>query len=241
MNGEPINTELPLMPEEFLKQQEELRAKREKTATFAGDSTINMERSLQDRIKANRKEYERLLKDDNYTDVKYDPNNGGLIATNKRHKKNSVRDETYFDGLTSIDLEEKCQNVLFRNGYSCIRERENIKDANGKLVSTLDTTTNGIPMDIKSATKNTINYRNMLDDKNNQLEKYNSRTDVVKSSSVILYFYDASFYDKQKVINGVSSFNKLLEGKNKTNHIKEIICVVDNGTVEHYYINNKAS
>ena len=193
-----------------------------------------MDKALLDKIERNRIEYERLLRDENYTDVYFNPENGGLIATHKGHKKNYPRDETYFNGLTSIDLEDECQKVLFMNGYSCIRERENLKDANGKLVSTLDTITNGIKMDIKSATKKAVNYRNMLDDKNNQLANYNNRPDTVKSDSVILYFHDTSFYDRQKVIDGVKSLNKLLAAKNKTNHIKEIICVVSDGRVEHF-------
>ena len=194
-----------------------------------------MDKALTIKIEANRKEYERLLKDDNYTDVRFNPDNGGLTAMHKGHKKNNPKEEKYFDGLTSIDLEKKCQDVLFKNGHSCILEKENIRDANGKLVSTLDSTTNGIAMDIRSATKNALNYRNMLDEKNNQLEKYNSRADVVvKSSSVILYFHDSSFYDSQKVGNGFAAISNILSAKGKTNHLQEIICVVSDGRIDHF-------
>jgi len=194
-----------------------------------------MDRTLTDWIQRNKKDYERLLQDDNYTDVRFNPNNGGLIAKHKGHKKSNPKEEKYFGGLTSIDLEVNCQNVLFKNGYSCILEKENIRDVNGKLVSALDSITNGIAMDIKSATKNALNYRNMLDEKNNQLEKYNSRTDVVKSGSVILYFHDPSFFDQQKVKDGVKALNKLLAVKNKSNHIREIVCVVSDGQVKHFF------
>jgi len=189
---------------------------------------------MEDVIKTNRKEYERLLRDGDYTDVRFNPQNGGLAAIHQGHRKSNPKEETYFNGLTSIDLEKECQNILFRNGYRCILEKEGIRGANGQFVTTLDSKTNGVAMDIKSATKNVPHYRNMLDEKNIQLGKYNSRKDVVKSGSVILYFHDSSFYYKQKVIDGVMALNKLLEVKNRANHINEIVCVVSDGRVEHF-------
>ena len=44
-----------------------------------------METAISERIEANRKEYERLLKDDNYTDVRFNPENWSLAATHKEH------------------------------------------------------------------------------------------------------------------------------------------------------------
>ena len=203
-------------------------------AIFAGDLDNKMDDILKKRIEANKKEYARLLKDNNYDDVSYSHRTGGLMAVHKGHKKNSPKEETYFNGLTSIDLEKECQRVLFKNGYSCVLENENIRDATGKLLTTLDSTTNGMAMDIRSATKNALSYRNMLDEKNNQLEKYNGRADVKKSNSVILYFHDASFYDKQKVNYGFAAISKILSAKGMTNHIKEIICVVSDGRIVHF-------
>jgi hypothetical protein len=206
----------------------------QKNTNFARNSENNMDKAVTDRIETNRRDYDRLLKDDNYTDVLFNPNNGGLKATHKGHKKNNPKEETYFGGLTSIDLEKKCQDVLYKNGYSCILENENIRGANGKLVSALDSITNEIAMDVKSATKNALNYRNMLIDKNNQLEKYNSRADVDKSNSVILYFHDPSFYDRQKVDSGFAAICNIISAKGKTNHIQEILCVVSDGRVIHF-------
>ena len=189
---------------------------------------------LTDKIEANRKEYERLKQDDNYIDVRFNPKNGGLMATHISHEKNNPKLEKYFEGLTSVDLEKKCQKILFKNGYSCILEKENVRGADGKFITSLDTTTNGKAMDIKSATKNAVNYRNMLDEKNIQLDKYNSRADVVKSNSVILYFHDPSFYERQKVDRGFAAISNILSAKGKTNHIQEIICVVSNEHVEYF-------
>ena len=202
--------------------------------TFAGIYKIEMDKTISEQIEANRKEYERLLKDNNYTDVRFNPENEALSAIHKGHKKNNPKEETYYDGLTSIDLEKKCQEILFKNGHRCVLENENIKDANRNLVTTLDSNTNGIAMDIRSATRNVLNYRNMLYEKNDQLEKYNRRSDIVKSNSVILYFHDASFYNRQKVDDGYAAICNILSAKEKINHIKEIICVVSDGRIHHF-------
>ena len=45
-----------------------------------------MDKVLADRIEANSKEYVRLLEDDNYTDVRFNPKNGALSAIHKEHR-----------------------------------------------------------------------------------------------------------------------------------------------------------
>jgi len=57
---------------------------------------------------------------------------------------------------------------------------------------------------------------------------------VVKSNSVILYFHDASFYDRQKVESGFTAISNILSAKGKKNHIKEIICVVSDGRIDRF-------
>jgi hypothetical protein len=44
-----------------------------------------MDKSLADRIDANRNEYERLLIDDKYTNVRFNSRNGALSAIHKEH------------------------------------------------------------------------------------------------------------------------------------------------------------
>ena len=44
-----------------------------------------MDTSLSQRIEANGKEYERLLKDENYTNVRFNLKNGALAAIHKDH------------------------------------------------------------------------------------------------------------------------------------------------------------
>ena len=80
-----------------------------------------MNKALEDRIEANRIEYERLLKDENYTDVRFNPNNGALLAIHKEH---------YFDptigifGIQRGDYEKIASEVLFEYGMSIILNSE---------------------------------------------------------------------------------------------------------------------
>jgi hypothetical protein len=76
-----------------------------------------MDKALADKIEANRKEYERLLKDDNYTDVRYNPRNGALSAIHKKH---------HFDptigifGIPRGDYERITSEVLYDYGRSVV-------------------------------------------------------------------------------------------------------------------------
>ena len=76
-----------------------------------------MVRKLSEKIEVNRKEYELLLKDPNYMDVRFNPKNGGLSAIHKDHN---------FDptiGLFKIargDYERISLNVLYNYGNSVI-------------------------------------------------------------------------------------------------------------------------
>ena len=62
----------------------------------------------------NLKEYEKLLKDNNYYDVQIDRTTGGLKAIHKRHNLHS----------NNISRETEIQNILFKNGYNIILEDE---------------------------------------------------------------------------------------------------------------------
>lgn len=66
------------------------------------------------RIEANRREYERLKVDPNYTDVEFNPKNGGLKATHIEHN---------FDGNKGW-YEQHVQTTGYQNGHSIILEKE---------------------------------------------------------------------------------------------------------------------
>jgi len=57
----------------------------EKTLILQTFPKSSMDKELEVRIEANRKEYERLLKDDDYTDVRFNPRNGALSAIHREH------------------------------------------------------------------------------------------------------------------------------------------------------------
>lgn len=68
------------------------------------------------RIEKNKKEYERLKNDSNYTKVVFDPKTGGLKADNINHN---------FDKKGG-DYERHVQNAGFKNGHSVILEAESM-------------------------------------------------------------------------------------------------------------------
>lgn len=96
--------------------------------------------STQDR----REEYERYQQDPDYTDVEYNPQNGGLKATHLDHN---------FDKKTG-NSEKVVQQIGFEQGHSVILERErhdlqNVKNTEGSW--------DGMKMEIASATTGSHN------------------------------------------------------------------------------------
>jgi len=77
-----------------------------------------MNKELSDKIEANRKEYERLLNDGNYTDVRFNPQNGGLSATHKEHTFDPKR------GTYEINV----QDIGYKHGNAVILDSEKGKD-----------------------------------------------------------------------------------------------------------------
>ena len=175
------------------------------------------------RIEANRILSKKLKKDPDYKDVVFNPSNGGLKATHIKHEDhtNDIKQTFFEDKLTSTDLEKKCQEILYRNGYSCILESEYIiNPKTGNQITSLDTTTNGERMDIRSVTKNgekTIS--NIIKSKKKQLQKFN---EVYGTSfdCLILYFYDPSFYNESKVSDALGQT------------IRRVLCVFKDGTIK---------
>lgn len=171
-----------------------------------------------ERIEANRKEYERLLADPNYTDVEFNPENGGLKATHIEHEKHENVDSKRlaFGSMTPNDLEKECQEILYANGFSCILNSEHIFDpVTGKQLKVLDTTTNGKCVDIVSLTENGAKtIKNALDRKKKQIREINE-TYGTEWNSVILHFHDPSYFNEAKVRKGLG----------KT--FKQIICALN--------------
>ena len=155
-----------------------------------------------------------------YTDTQFNIQNGGVKATHISHYDHETKDKRkYFDNLySSSDLEKLCQNILYELGFSCILENEIVYNPiTGKQVTSLDTTTNGARMDIRSITENREKtIENALKSKRKQLHKYNAENDS-DFDSLILYFHEPSYFRKEPIVEGLQGC------------LKRIICVFGNG------------
>ena len=220
---------------DWIKDNEERIERAEKRGTlpyFIADNRETVKRILehkaakdkeQARIEANHQEYERLKADPNYTDVEFNPVNGGLRAAHIDHEKHTDVDKKRlaFGTMTPWDLELECQDILYQNGYSCIFNSEHVFDPiTKKQLKVLDTTTNGMPMDIVSITENGKNtIKNAFDRKKKQLRKVNE-INSTRYDRVILHFHDSSFYNEENVRKGLG----------KT--LKQIICVINSSPMK---------
>ena len=172
------------------------------------------------------REYMMLFSDKDYTDVEYNPDNGGLKARHvKRHNHSSKKEETFFgdEKLTSTALELECQDNLYRLGHRAILMPEKIKGENGDYLPSLDMVLNGKRMDIKSITSAT-EYGNALLTKNKQLNNMFNKTGL-DSDSVCLYFHKPSMFSDKIMKDSIDSFKTRVTGVQR---IKKVY-VVTNG------------
>lgn len=182
-----------------------------------------------------RLEYNKLKKDNSYTDVSIN-DNGGLKATHINHSTHPNDNKRYFEErLNGDEIEKSFYDLVFQNGKSVIfcNEKEKI---NGGYVTSLDMIYNGVRMDLKSITEDVKDYRNHIVAKNKQANRWNKiYNDNV--DTVCLYFYEPKLYSEQKVINGYKRFVGFTKKAGKKISIKNIICVVKNGDAaeEHFF------
>ncbi len=146
------------------------------------------------RIEENKKLYDKLSKDKRYKDVEFNPENGAVKATHIGHN------EGHDPGLV---LEKKLTDALYSCGHSVILCDEQKKDRSGKTLASLDMILDGVRMDIKSITKNKDFYGSPLLDKNDQLLRFNARTDVHEvADTICLYFDDPTMFSPEKISKG---------------------------------------
>lgn len=194
-------------------------------------------------IDEHHKEYLSFKKNPEYKDVDFDWGTGGMKATHEGHFVHE-KEERFFknltkdgEGLTSTQLEDNCQNILYHLGNSAILCNENIKNAAGGNDVALDLLLNKNRMDIASITENKEYYMYPLARKNHQLGKFNHLEYVTEpADSVCLYFHDSSMYSADKVLKGFEQFklstykDKITgEFKHHTIRIKHIYCVINEG------------
>jgi hypothetical protein len=138
---------------------------------------------VEQRIEANRIEYERLLKDENYKDVKFNPNNGALIAIHKDHNF----DERIGDfGIPRGDYERISAEVLYDYGRSVILESEKKPDDVRSSEGLLD----GKKFEIKAVEG--AGDSNILNYKMREASKQ-------KAESIVFYYHDKNIFNKQRL------------------------------------------
>ncbi len=193
------------------------------------------------KVKEAEVEAERLRASGDYKDVATN-DKGGLKATHKGHiDHNNGKEEKFFNGLTSTDLEKECQDNIFRMGHRGILLNESVQSKKGENDTALDLNLDGKIMDIASVTKEVVDYRNIIWYKSKQLHRYNNLDYVSeKANSLCMYFHDSQLYSSQKVIDGMERLKRHKyidkttgEEKYVNIAIEHIYCVV-NGADDIY-------
>ena len=164
-----------------------------------------MDKSLADRIEANRKEYERLLKDDNYTNVRFNPRNGALAAIHKEHNFDPTIGKF---GIPRGDYERVSLDVLFEYGNSVIFGSEKL----GRNVRANEGFLNGKPFDVKGIEG--TGKRNIIDKISDASNK--------GAETIVLYFHEESVFDRQRIVNAYNGYLKL----SKTSRIRTVYYIV---------------
>ena len=176
-------------------------------------------------IPKNEKEALPYRNNPDYTDVKTNKQ-GGMKATHVGHIDHT-NEKNIFMGLNPTQLEEACQNQLFRMGHSAVFCDESIQTKKGQNDTSLDLLLDGKRMDIASVTKDVDDYRNILWGKNSQLKRFNELDYVkVKANSVCLYFNDPQMYNQKKVIKGIEKLKNTTYTIKSTNETKNVDVII---------------
>ena len=164
-----------------------------------------MDKTLADKIKTNRKEYYRLLKDENYTDVRFNPKNGALLAIHREHHFDSTIGKF---GIPRGDYEKTAIHVLYDYGKRVVLWSEKgigIKRPEGLL--------DGKKFEIKSIEgtgKRNIEYK-----------IYEASAQEVET--VVLYYHEESLFSKQQVVDGYNAYKR----NSKSKRINTLYYIVD--------------
>lgn len=179
-------------------------------------------------LKKRKVEFKKLQKDSNYKDVRFDKKTGGLMATHKGHITHDGPDaERFFEGLTSSELESECQEQLYKTGHSAIFHDESQK-YKGQRLPALDMELDNVTMDIRSITGRGW-YSHVFIKKNDQLRRYNRRTDISKKADALcLYFHDPSLFDETKMLKSINYFRFYRDesGRLLRRELKRVYCVI---------------
>ncbi len=174
----------------------------------AQEAVKKVVKEMESRIEERRAEYQRLLNDPDYKEVHYNSETGGLKATHIGHNEHNPNDKTrFFDNLTQEDLEKECMDWLYSRGHKAILRNEKIFKNNGDLASCLDLELDGTLMDIASITDKDSQYGSALMGKNSQIKRAKQSSGDI-SDSVLLFFYEPSFFSTQKLLNDIEWYKQ---------------------------------
>lgn len=83
----------------------------------------------------------------------------------------------------------------------------------------------GVRMDIKSITKNKDFYGSPLLDKNDQLIRFNARTDVHEvADTICLYFDDPTMFSPEKISRG---YEYMVSKTNQDIVVHHVVCIIN--------------
>ena len=165
-----------------------------------------MDKALKDRVETNRAEYERLLKDDNYTNVRFNPRNGALSAIHKDHNFDPTIGKF---GIPRGEYEHISLDVLYEYGNSVILGSEKL----GRNVRAIEGVLNGKPFDVKGIEG--TGKRNIIDKISDASNK--------GAETIVLYFHEESVFDRQRIVNAYNGYLKL----SKSNRIQTVYYIVN--------------
>ena len=142
-----------------------------------------MNKALLNKINSNKTEYERLLKDSYYTNVRYNPKNGGLTAIHKEH---------HFDEKTG-KYEKTVQDLFFKKGDLFTLESESSLIAGKKVDGKLNSFSHEISTIIGTG--------------DNAIKRALNHSRQKQSDVAILYFPNKETFNMNRLRDGIRKYN----------------------------------
>ncbi len=174
-------------------------------------------RSSDLRREENYNEYLRLIQNDDYVDVTYDEQSGGMSAVHTKHK--FAKQKGAF-GMHQGDYERAALHVLRKCGHRIVLGAE----TNTPGIKSFDGFLDDVPMEIKA-----IEGRGTwtISTKLRQAEKQNAQC-------VVLYFPEEGLYSTDRIREGVRLYSSGL-GCNRLSTLTRLLVVVEDRMVSDWY------
>lgn len=158
----------------------------------------------------NKKAFNSLLKDKDYTDVAFNPRNGGLKATHRLHSFDPNRGH----------YEKEVRDILFGAGNKIIlaKERADVGEVVKDGQKHIDGYLNNSPCDIST----------ILGSGKNTIKKAFQHSYKKGAETAILYFPDKEIFSAEKISFGLKMFNSHTDYE-----FKQILLIVDGKIIYH--------